>query len=504
VELMMNEKKPDLTILFSNDLHSRLEQGAQMAGYFRQVRARYGAENVLTLDMGDHMDRMRMETEGSNGLANVAMLQAAGYDAVTLGNNEGLTFTFAQLNEVFGASGTRAVQRTFAVVCANLLQKSNGERPAWMVPHLVLHKGSLRIGLIGVTAAYPDYYGLIGWEALEPLQAVREQVAQLRAQVDLLIVMSHLGLPKDIQIAETTAGIDWILGGHTHHRLDEPKIVNGTRIMATGKYGEAFGVVHVYVEPVEYKKPDGKLNFAQQVLSYDAKLLDPSEMPEDEPVAEMIAQYHEQAAGHLARVVAHIDAPLGMSLHHEMPLTNVLVQGVQRVSGAEFSLVNNGQLLGGLPAGDVTEGQLHQLCPSPINVVKLRLAGSDVRRALEESLLIAKQELPLRGYGFRGVALGALAVEGLTIQYDLHQPEYERITKIEVDGAPFDDERIYAVGTVDMFVFGIGYLSLKKGTDVEYFLPDFLRHILAEELRRPASRADSVRKRWLAVHADSG
>ncbi|MNG28233.1 hypothetical protein D3C85_1864510 [compost metagenome] len=33
-----------------------------------------------------------------------------------------------------------------------------------------------------------------------------------------------------------------------------------------------------------------------------------------------------------------------------------------------------------------------------------------------------------------------------------------------------------------MFTFGVGYLSLKQGTEIRYYLPEFIRDLLADAL----------------------
>ena len=63
-----------------------------MASYIAEARGQYGEDRVLAVDIGDHLDRMRQETEGTCGSVNIALLNAAGYEAGVPGNNEGLTF----------------------------------------------------------------------------------------------------------------------------------------------------------------------------------------------------------------------------------------------------------------------------------------------------------------------------------------------------------------------------------------------------------------------------
>ena len=57
-------------------------------------------------------------------------------------------------------------------------------------------------------------------------------IARLRHEerVDLILVISHLGFPQEVQLAEEVSGIDVLLSGHTHHRLYRPAVVNGAKI----------------------------------------------------------------------------------------------------------------------------------------------------------------------------------------------------------------------------------------------------------------------------------
>ncbi len=80
--------------------------------------------------------------------------------------------------------------------------------------------------LIGVTAYFTEYYRLLGWDIQEPLQVTEQLVRKLRPEVDVLIVMSHLGLRLDERMAQEIPGIDVILGGHTHHLLEEAQRMN--------------------------------------------------------------------------------------------------------------------------------------------------------------------------------------------------------------------------------------------------------------------------------------
>ncbi len=436
---------------------------------------------MLAVDCGDHMDRMRVETEGSDGAVNVELLNDAGYEAATLGNNEGLTFSFQTIADAYAA------RASFSVVCANMKDSATGQAPEWLKPSTVIVKNGIRIGLIGATAPFAAFYELLGWEATEPFAAIAAEADRLKGETDVIVVLSHLGIISDRLMAEQIDGIDLILGAHTHHLLEEPLLIGGTTICAAGKFGEYVGRVEIGINE-ETGRP-----------LFNASCVPTAAMPEHPAAAAIISVYRESGSRRLSKVIARLSEPLPADTEREAPLGNLLAAGLRRWTDAELGIVNAGQLLGGLMSGEVTAGQLHALCPSPINPCRMRLAGAHIREALEQSLLPEYIAKPIKGYGFRGEVLGRLAVDGMSIGYDLSRPPMNRITSILVNGEVFDDERIYLVGTIDMFSFKVGYESLASAVQNEFYLPEFIRDVIASELVDESALAASRRHRWESV-----
>lgn len=475
---MAKEIETAVVLLHSNDIHSRLENAARIASIIEEERALWGAEKVLAVDCGDHMDRMRQETEGSGGEVNIRLLEEAGYEAVTLGNNEGLTYSIQELEKRFVDSVG------FAVICANMKLEPNGESPSWLKSSTVIVKNGLRFGVVAATADYRPFYKLLGWQSCDPLEAIAEEVIKLRSKCDTVVVLSHLGLLNDRKMAEEIDGIDLILGGHTHHLLQEPEIINRTAICAAGKFGEYIGRIEI-----GRSLDDGSLVYSCSVIPTAAY----AEKPE---AASIISRYRISAGKQLSRIIATLEEALPASPDRETPLPNLLAAGVRRWTGADVGLVNNGQLLGGLSIGDATAGDLHALCPSPINPCVMKLYGRDIRTALEQSLLPEFYDKPLKGYGFRGKVLGMLAVDGMEIDYDSAKPPMERLVKVLINGQPMKDDKKYTVGSLDMFSFRIGYESLADGEDYQFFLPEFIRDVLERELRDKSALQLCKKKRW--------
>ncbi|NEW07800.1 bifunctional metallophosphatase/5'-nucleotidase [Paenibacillus sp. SYP-B3998] len=476
----MSEELQRVVILHTNDIHSHFEQMPKISTYFQSVRNRLSRDEVLTLDIGDHMDRMRPETEGTSGIANVAIMNVTGYEAMVVGNNEGLTFTPDILKSVFGEYAE------FPIIGSNIKEVATNKAPDWMSPCAVVQKSGLKIGLIGITAAYTDYYELLGWNVTEPFEAVRAYTELLRTEVDILIVLSHLGLRMDQRMAEELSGIDLILGGHTHHLLEEPLLLSGTYICAAGKFGQYAGHIELAYDPTQ-----------RRIVDLIGRVVSMADVVDDSSVTALLEHYRKSSASALDAEVAQLREPLRLDWYGESPLGNLLAAGIRRWTSAEIGLVNSGQLLQGLKEGRLTRGRLLEICPGPINPCRITLSGAHLLQALEESQLGEFIEKPIRGFGFRGEVLGVLCVDGIRVEVDSDRPPYERIIAVTVGDEPLLLDREYVVGTIDMFTFGSGYLSLGKGTNIAYMLPEFIRDVLAAQLQDEMAIQDCREARYI-------
>ncbi|WP_438803671.1 bifunctional metallophosphatase/5'-nucleotidase [Paenibacillus aceti] len=474
---MPDTDEETLTIIYTNDLHSHFGAMSRIAAMIDDLRSESKGEALL-LDIGDHMDRAAPETEGTMGLANVDVLNLTGYDAITIGNNEGLTFTPEQLEATYASLNC-------PVICNNILDQRTGQPPSWMRKRHIIRRGSFSIGLIGATAAFSDFYSLLGLDALDPLETIQYDVEQLRQEVDLIVVMSHLGIVLDKQLAEKVPDIDLIIGGHTHHLLEEPLFVGKTALTAAGKFGR-------YLGKIKYRKnpTNGRIEL------YDGKVLQVEPGIENEVVLHSIDMDREKAQNQLSRTVTITERDLPISYHNESPFGNLLAQAVRRFTNSDLSMVNSGQLLSGLPSGAISEGMLHERCPSPINPCTMRLKGEDILYTLEQSLLPEMMDKEIFGYGFRGKVLGGICVDGLELVYNPDAAPYQQIIEARIAGIPLEPTVTYTVGTLDMFTFGVGYERLQYGDDMEFMLPLFLRDLLRLELQTTEAVDSCFLNRW--------
>ncbi|MNJ35738.1 bifunctional 2',3'-cyclic nucleotide 2'-phosphodiesterase/3'-nucleotidase precursor protein [compost metagenome] len=258
-------------------------------------------------------------------------------------------------------------------------------------------------------------------------------------------------------------------------------------ITAAGKFGRHLGLIKVQKDAAS-----GRPAVASGVC------LPVESGADDLDVLGALQIHKDRALERMARTVAVTEQELTIRYDHESPFGNLLAQAVRRFTGSDLSIVNSGQLLSGLPAGEVSEGMLHACCPSPINPCRMNLKGEHILYSLEQSLLPEIADKQIFGFGFRGKQLGGICVDGLEIIYDPAAAPFHKIVQASVQGVPIVPEGVYAVGTLDMFTFGIGYESLKLGSEMEFMLPEFLRDLLRIELQTAGAVESCFYNRWKA------
>ncbi|MBU8906586.1 bifunctional metallophosphatase/5'-nucleotidase [Desertibacillus haloalkaliphilus] len=456
-----------LHIYHVNDLHSHLEQWPSIVAFFNKQRDIHELQNeeALFFDIGDHADRFHPVTEATSGKANVELMNEAGLDYATIGNNEGITFSKQQLNQLYDDAN-------FPVLVANLFDGE--ERPHWAQPYEIRELDSgLKVAVIGMTVAFYPFYKKLGWEVSDAFEILPPLLEEVRAQADLVILVSHLGLNKDEELARHCEGIDIILGAHTHHLLKNGKVVEDTLIGQAGKFGHYLGQMLI-----RYDDETG------EIVDYNLGTVEVGQQAPDQHTSDCLERLKIEADQILSEPVTTLSEALPVSWYEPSPFPELLAEALKEWCDAEISMVNAGVLLASLPAGDVTKGDLHRICPHPINPCKLTLKGSLLKETIQHAFTEKMINLELKGYGFRGKVLGVMAFSGVDVRLKVLADGMNHVESITVLGEPLDAERDYELATVDMYTFGRLYPAIAAAADKEYFMPEMLRDLLAWKLQK--------------------
>ncbi|ARK31966.1 bifunctional metallophosphatase/5'-nucleotidase [Halalkalibacter krulwichiae] len=443
-----------LTIFHTNDIHSCFDNWSQIVSYIKRHRD----EDTLYVDLGDHTDRSNPLTEATYGKGNIELLNEAKVDYVTVGNNEGITFSKEQL-------GCLYEEATFPVVVANVFDQNDG-RPDWMHPYIIhTQKDGLKIGIIGLTAPFYRFYEQLGWKIQSPQDLLAHFLPIVKKEADIVVFMSHLGLQKDEEIAEQFPEIDVILGAHTHHVLPTGKWCGTTLIAQTGKHGLFLGQVTIDYD-VETK----------QVLEKRAALVDVKDKEEDVQTNNILDRMASKAKEVLSEPVAVISKPLVIEWQKQTDFGQILCDAVTEWCGQKIGMLNAGVILDSLETGEVTKADIHRICPHPINPCVLEVTGEQLEASIKKALTEDMTHLELKGFGFRGKVLGKMLFTGITIE------ENDDSLSIFILNEPLKKDKLYSLATLDMYTFGYLFPELTAAHKKKYFMPEFLRDVLAKKL----------------------
>ncbi|MBD1380806.1 bifunctional metallophosphatase/5'-nucleotidase [Metabacillus arenae] len=457
-----------LYIYHVNDLHSHFENWPKIVHYLNERKRHHdeNGEDYLLLDIGDHVDRFHPITEATEGKANVELLNQLQFDAVTIGNNEGITLSYETLNSLYK-------EADFTVVLSNLFDELK-QRPEWMKPyHIIELKTGYKIGLIGVTVFYEKFYKQLGWQIKDPFQAVQESLFAIKDQVDLVVLMSHLGISDDEIMANEFPDIDLILGAHTHHLLCDGKFINGVLLGGAEKYGHYVGCIEITYEKENFHLLKKKARVEEMInLSQTCKTTEA-----------WLQKKEKESRCILSKEIVHLHEAIPLEWFESSDFTSILVSSIKEWCQGEVAMVNAGMLLAPLPAGPVTKGDLHRICPHPINPCKVFLKGDELKEVILQASTEKMEHLRLKGLGFRGKVMGQMVYDGIDVVKEKLDDGEMHVTSILVNGQPLDPDKLYGVATVDMFTLGPLYPVISHADKKTYFMPEFLRDLLEWKLK---------------------
>ena len=454
-----------LSVIHTNDVHSHFENFAKATSLIKD----YADEHTLVLDGGDFADFKSIELQGTQGIAAVKMLESAGYDAMTIGNNE-----------LFNGVDTlehMAVHSSIPFISCNLL-KANGESFNGVLRSTIVHKQGLRILITGASPDLQEFNDLMGFRIVDYIEGIREEIERQRGKYDICIVLNHVGTECDIELADSIDEIDLILSAHDHVLYDEAKVVNGTILNSAGMYGEHIGIVEMEVTN-------------NSLLLLASRAISTAKAVEDEEIKGILLSSREEAIANLSKPLYSVSQTLWHDILEENPMTNLIADGLKDRFECDLGIINGGITNGGI-VDFVSNKKLIEICPSPLNPTYFEIQGKHLFAALESSLDSSVCMSDGRGPGFRGKYVGKLHVSGAIIHHD-----HKRILSITINNKVLEPEKWYRVASSDYLLRGSGYPDLANNRNFTY-QPDEIKDVIREYAKEEAFVKNAYRKCWVA------
>ncbi|MEM0900407.1 MAG: 5'-nucleotidase C-terminal domain-containing protein [Pseudomonadota bacterium] len=457
-----------LNILHINDLHSRIEpinrfdstcnaddeaEGKCFGGVARlktkiderRERLTSTGQNVITLDAGDQFQGSLFYTT-YKGTTAAGFMNGIGFDAMAVGNHE-----FDDGPEALD-SFINLVE--FPVISGNTIASEESVLAGKIPSHAVLEVGGERIGIVSVLATDTDETSSPGptIEIIDEIEHLTAKVAELEADgINKIVLLSHVGLARDKEIAAAVDGIDVIVGGHSHTLLSniDEDAADTYPVRVANPSGVDVPIVQAYA----YSKYLGELRVTFDDegnvtrAAGEPHLLDASVTPDAgvaERVAALAAPIEELKARPVGEAAAAIEGSREVCRAMECAMGNLVADAiVDRVKdqGVTIAIQNGGGLRASIDEGQITMGEVLTVLPFQNTLATFEISGAGIVEALEN--------------GVSRIDDGAgrfPQVSGLKYTFDKDAEPGSRISDVMVaDGnggfGPIDEGATYKVGT---------------------------------------------------------
>ena len=438
-------------ILHTNDVHGAVEGYA----YIAQLKADYEAKGaeVILVDAGD-FSQGTTYVSSTKGADAVTMMNAAGYDVVTLGNHE-FDYGYAQLKENMSKA-------KFKVVCADVFNEDG--TPIFDASYTYTTKSGVKVGFFGMetpetqTKANPALIkGLTFADKDAFTKAAADQVAALK-DADVVICLAHLGVDaesapyRSTDLYAAVKGIDFIVDGHSHTVMTKGE--KGEPIQSTGTAFANIGVI--VIDDASKKIESNSLYEIKEDTAKDATVAAAAKVIVDRvnneygvKFATSKVELNGAKAPNGNRDVETNNGDLITDAMRWKVLQNK--DGLTVNEDHVVAITNGGGIRAAIKPGDVTKKDINTVLPFGNTVAVIYVTGAELLEALEASTY----SLPVGG--FPQVA-GINFTLSTAVAYDANAETYpastyygpksiNRVVINSINGKEFKANEVYAVVT---------------------------------------------------------
>ena len=440
----------ELTIMHTNDTHANLDKVAKKATAIKEVRAEN--PDALLLDAGDVLTGTLYYNE-FNGQADLEFMNLMGYDVMTFGNHE---FDSGSTPEGHKVLADFIKNAKFPFVSANinfssdsnlspLFKNEVSDQPVdgTIYNGIVKEVDGEKVGIFGLTTEETVALSSPHVEFENYLEEAEKAVdAFEKAGIDKIIALTHIGfddnpdVDNDQELAKKVDGIDIIIGGHSHTKLEQPVVVDKDE---KGEEKDPTVIVQAYQYNDFLGTLDVEFDENGVVTGQVGELIAIADKEEDPAVAESLKEYS-------SKIEKVKNEPTGATTVNELPnprtsdfegatvsvrnsetaLGNLITDGMLD-KAKEFNpetviaMQNGGGIRAAIDKGDITVGEVITVLPFGNTLATMELTGEQIIEALEHSV----RQAPKESGGF-------LHVSGMKYSYDSSKAVGSRIVKVEV------------------------------------------------------------------------
>ena len=491
-------------ILHTNDVHGAIAGYA----YIAQLKADYEAKGaeVILVDAGDY-SQGEVYVSDTKGLDAVEMMNATGYNVVSLGNHE-FDYGFAQLKDNMSKA-------KFKVLCADVFNADG--TPIFDANYTYTTKSGVKIGFFGMetpetqTKANPALIKGLTFATDDAFtKAAADQVKALKDD-DIVICVSHLGVDAESKPYRSTdlyaavKGIDFIIDAHSHTVMMKGE--NGEPIQSTGTKFANIGVI--VIDDASKKIESNSLYEIKEDTAKDATVAAAAQKIIDRIDKEYGAVFAKSKV-ELNGAKAPNGNRDGETNNGDLITDAMLWKVMQNKEGLTVdadhvvAITNGGGIRAAIKVGDVTKKDINTVLPFGNTVAVIYVTGAELLEALEASTY----SLPVGGFP---QVCGISYTISTAVAYDANAETYpsstyygpktiNRVSINSINGKEFKVDDTYAVVTNNFvadggdtyYAFAAATSKFDTGMTLDVAVMDYitkeLKGVIGEQYAAPQGR----------------
>lgn len=448
-----------ISIVQLNDVHGYLELHQELfregnhnvyrkeGGYARistllnQIREE---GELLVLDNGDtfHGTYPVVETKGE---ILVPILNALKIDGMT-----------AHWDFAYGPDKLKDLvsELDYPLIACNIYRKDNQKR--FFEPYIVKEINGLKLGIIGIASNVvganmePSFsegleFTLGKKELIELIPVLKE-----KENVDLVIMLSHLGFPQEMQILSEISGVDVCLSGHTHNRIFKAEHMNDTIVIQSGSHGSFIGRLDLTIKE-------------KKVIDYKHELIEVKEsIVENKEVTELIENQMEPFRDKLSTAVGETLKPLDRGEVIESTMDNLILKAIRYSTGVEIAFSNGWRYGAPVVPGPITINDLYNIVPTNPYITMLDITGREIKELIEQNIETTFSKNPYEHMG------GYLKrISGIHVYLKLENPKGSKLQEIFFNNRKIEDNKTYKVAFITVQAVPEKYGTNRENSDIK-------------------------------------
>lgn len=413
-----------------------------------------GPKEYLLLDGGDFAEGT-VETQRSNGLKAVQLMNQLGYQAAAVGNHE-FAFQDEGFDDILSAA-------QFDVLAANLVSAQDGTLPKNILPYRIYRLGGLKVAVIGVANRNPTKKSQ-KYRFTKPLPALEKTLEDVeRQKPDLVVVLAHDSLADDRPGSPNYIGdigrrfggrVHLVLGGHAH-KIFQNEFRGGILFAESGCHFQ-----HVTKITVQTDDKTGRI----QSLRSELIPLEIVHTGEDKAIQVFAQSLRETDVDEaVGKTSAAFSKKSFIPGHMDAPVDNWVADATCRYAPSDVCIHNVGGARVGLPKGAVSRREIMDLYPFDNTVVMASVSGAFLKKLITGGLF----------------PWNRLAYSGLMLSYKKTKKGKIKNLKIWVRGERLQEDKQYTVA-LNSYIAGGG----SEGKLFKTLPPGSLRPIGEKTMRQ--------------------